>query len=166
MKKPTRLLFLALLIPSLCHGQGHEDHSVDRSHAGIAGLSPELRKLFAEEMRQLQKGMTEILPLYVSGGWAGIAAIAGKMEDSYVLKQNLSEEQMHELHAKLPGGFIELDQRFHYLAGMLEHAAKVEKAELVGFYFSKMGEACVNCHAQYATQRFPALAPDSRTHEH
>ena len=117
-------------------------------------------------MRQLQKGMTEILPLYVSGGWAEIAVIAGKMEDSYVLKQNLSAEQMDELHAKLPGEFIELDQQFHYLAGMLEHAAVVEKVELVSFYYSEMGEACVSCHTRFATQRFPALAPRPQAHEH
>ena len=165
MKNLSQLFFLALLIPSLCHGQGHERHSVDNSHAGIADLSPQLRNLFSQEMRELQKGMTEILPLYVSGGWAEIAVIAGKMEDSYVLKQNLSTEQMDELHAKLPGAFIELDQQFHYLAGMLEHAAEMEKVELVGFYFSRMSEACVSCHIQYATQRFPALAPKPQAHK-
>jgi hypothetical protein len=117
-------------------------------------------------MRQLQKGMTEILPLYVSGRWAEIVPIASKMEGSYVLKQNLSEEQMHELHSKLPSGFIELDQQFHYLSGMLEHAAKMEKAELVGFYFSKMSEICVSCHTQYATHRFPALATGTKVHGH
>jgi len=166
MKKRFQLLFLALLIPSLCHGQGHERHSVDESPAGIADLSPELRNLFSQEMRLLQEGMTEILPLYVSGEWAEIAVIAGKMEDSYVLKQNLDAGQMDELHAKLPGAFIELDQQFHYLAGMLEHASEVEKVELVGFYFSKLSEACVSCHTQYARQRFPALAPKSPAHEH
>jgi len=166
MKNLSILFLLALLIPSLCFGQEHEPHAVDKSHAGIADLSPELRNLFSEEMRQLQNGMTQILPLYVSGGWAEIAAVAGKMEDSYVLKQNLSAEQMDELHAKLPGEFIELDQQFHYLAGMLEHAAKVEKVELVGFYYSKMSEACVSCHSRFATQRFPALAPKAQEHEH
>ena len=166
MKNLIKLFLLALLIPSLCHGQGHEGQSVDPGHTGLADLSPELRDLFSREMLQLQQGMTEILPLYVAGGWAGIAGIAGKMEDSYVLKQNLTAEQMDELHAKLPGGFIELDQQFHYLAGMLEHAAKMGKVELVGFYFSRMGEACVSCHTRYATQRFPALAPEPEEHGH
>ena len=166
MKNLFRLIFLALLLPSLCHGQGHERHSSDSSDTGIAGLSPELRDLFSREMRELEKGMTEILPLYVSGRWSEIGVIAGKMEDSYVLKQNLSAEQMDELHARLPGSFIELDQQFHYLAGMLQHAAEMEKVELIGFYFSKMSETCVSCHTQYATQRFPALAPKPQAHEH
>ena len=166
MKNLSLLILLVLLTPSLCFGQGHEGHAAGKSDTGVAGLSPELRKLFSEEMRQLQNGMTQILPLYVAGGWDEIANIASQMEDSYVLKQNLSAAQMDELHARLPPGFIELDQQFHYLAGMLEHAAKVEKAELVGFYFSTMNEACVNCHSRYATNRFPALAPEAKTHAH
>ena len=166
MKKLPQLFFLALLIPGLCLGQGHEGHAADESHSGVAGLSPELRALLASEMQQLQKGMTEMLPLYVSGQWAEIAVIAGKMEDSYVLKQQLSEEQMHELHTILPADFIELDQQFHYLAGMLEHVAEKQKVELIGFYYSEMGKACVSCHTQHATQRFPALAPKAEAHEH
>jgi hypothetical protein len=166
MKKLSQLLLLAILIPCLSHGEGRERHSIDKSHSGIVDLSPELRELLSQEMRQLQNGMTEILPLYVSGKWAEIAPIASKMEASYILKQSLSEQQMHELHSRLPAAFIELDQQFHYLSGMLEHAATMEKAELVGFYFSKMSENCVNCHTQYATHRFPELAPKPRVHEH
>lgn len=166
MKKLSQLLFLAILIPSLCHGEEHEHHSIDKSHSGIVDLSPDLRNLLSQEMLQLQKGMIEILPLYVSGRWAEIVSIASKMEVSYVLNQSLSEEQKHELHSKLPNAFIELDQQFHYLSGMLEHAAKMEKAELVGFYFSKMSEICVSCHTQYATHRFPALAPKTQAHGH
>ncbi len=166
MKKLSQLFFLVILIPYLCHGEEHERHSIDKSHSGIVDLSPDLRNLLSQEMRQLQKGMIEILPLYVSGRWAEIGSIASEMESSYVLKQSLSEEQKHELHSKLPSAFIELDQQFHYLSGMLEHAAKMEKAELVGFYFSKMSEVCVSCHTQYATHRFPALAPKTQAHGH
>ncbi len=166
MKKLSQLFFLAILIPFLGHGEEDEHHPIDKSHSGIVDLSPDLRDLLSQEMRELQKGMTEILPLYVSGRWAEIGSIASKMEGSYVLKQSLSEEQKHELHSKLPSAFIELDQRFHYLSGMLEHVAKMEKAELVGFYFSKMNEICVSCHTQYATHRFPALAPKPQAHGH
>ncbi len=156
---------MALLIPSLCNGEGHGHHSIDKSHSDIADLSSGLRSLLTKEMLQLQKGMTEIFPLYISGRWDEIVPIANKMEGSYVLKQNLSEEQVHELHTKLPGGFIRLDQKFHYLSGMLGHAAKMKKPELIGFYFSKMSEACVSCHTQYATHRFPALSP-KKVHVH
>ncbi|MBL1276470.1 MAG: hypothetical protein COB30_010305 [Ectothiorhodospiraceae bacterium] len=64
---------------------------------------------------------------------------------------------MKELHAVLPHEFIEKDKRFHYLAGMLEHAAKNRKFELINFYFSEMNESCVGCHMVFATHKFPAL---------
>jgi len=161
-----RLILLVMLIPAISNGEERQNHSMSNMHSGINSLSPDLRNLLSEEMRQLERGMTEIFPLYISGDWAAIEPIASKIENSYVLKQNLSEEQVHELHSKLPAGFIELDQRFHYLAGMLEHAAKMEKPELIGFYYSKMGETCVSCHRQHAKKRFPKLAPKPNAHDH
>jgi len=164
-KLPPLWVFL-VFIPLLSHGGEYAHRAAGNNHSGIVDLSPELRDLLSREMRQLQKGMTEILPLYVSGEWAEIVPVASKMKNSYVLKQSLSDEQMHELHTKLPGGFIQLDKQFHYLSGMLEHAAETGKPELIGFYFSKMTEACVSCHTQYATHRFPALSPGTKGHEH
>ncbi len=158
MKRGYLSIIFATLIPALCHGQDN--------HSAVTALSPEIRELFSREMIELQKGMQAIIPAYISGDWGEIAAIAGKMEASYVLRQNLSEEQAKELHSRLPGSFIELDRQFHYLSGMLEHAASREKVELIGFYFSKMSEACVSCHTQYATHKFPALTPEPEPHGH
>ena len=166
LKKLSQLIFLAILIPTLCHGAKQERHTIENSHTGITALSPGLRSLLSREMQLLQQGMVEILPLYVSGEWAEIEQIAGKMEASYILQQSLTAEQKHELHSKLPDGFIELDQQFHYLSGMLAHAAKMEKDELVGFYYSRMSETCISCHARYATHKFPALAPKTPAHGH
>lgn len=137
-------------------GRAHEEEA----RSAIAGLSPGLQQLFSSEMLALQEGMMELVPLYVAGKLQEIAVIAGKMEDSLVLKKNLTRSQMHELHTKLPASFIAQDQQFHYLAGMLEHVAEVGKIELVGFYIAKMGEACVACHSTYAGNRFPNLVPD------
>ena len=167
MKKLVQLSLLAVLIPALCHAKEDISHQAKGERSGITTLSPELRELFSREMIELQNGMMEIIPLYVAGNLDEISTIARKMESSYVLKQNLSKSQVHELHSKLSGSFIELDQQFHYLAGMLEHVASMRKIELVGFYISKMNETCVRCHTEYATHRFPALAPKSRDgHSH
>lgn len=159
MKKLFFLAFLAVLMSTLCHGEENPSRNVNGENSGIAALSPELRELFSREMVELQNGLVAIMPLYISGNLSEVATIARKMESSYVLKKNLSKSQVHELHSKLPSSFIELDKQFHYLAGMLEHVANMEKIELVGFYISKMSEACLGCHAEYATHRFPALAP-------
>ena len=107
-----------------------------------------------------------IIPAFISGNWREIETTAGKMKSSYILKQNLTEKQASELHSVLPPVFMEKDQRFHYLAGMLEHAAKNEKPELINFYFSEMNESCVNCHTMFATHKFPALSSKVQKGEH
>jgi hypothetical protein len=167
MKRIVQLALLALLLPALCQGEENRQRQVEQAQSVIAPLSPELQQLFSREMLELQNAMMAMLPLYVAGKLDDIATIAARMESSYVLKKNLSGSQMHELHAKLPAAFIEQDQQFHYLAGMLEHVAKAGKTELVGFYISKMGEACVACHTAYATSRFPELSRNRQVeHDH
>ncbi len=166
MKIIVRVALLALLMPALSYGGDKHNREGSEHAVGVEALSHDLRALLAQEMRALQGGMVAILPAYVSGNWGKIEAIAGKMKNSYILKQSLTEGQVKELHAVLPPGFIEKDQKFHYLAGMLEHAAKSGKAELINFYFSEMNESCVSCHAAFATHRFPALSTKVEKDEH
>jgi hypothetical protein len=137
----------------------HEEHE---NTSGVEMLSHDLRNLLSQEMQALQSGMMSIIPAYISGNWSEIEATAGKIKSSYILKQSLTESQVEELHSVLPHEFIEKDQRFHYLAGMLEHAAKHKKSELINFYFSEMNESCVSCHVVFATHKFPALTPKKK----
>lgn len=138
----------------------------ENNDSGISSLSPQLQKLFSKEMIQLQQGMKNIMDAYISGQWHIITPIAKKMENSYVLRQNLSQEQMHELHSKLPKAFLELDEKFHYYSGMLSHASEMNKTELLGFYYSKMSETCVNCHSVYASEKFPSFKSVIENGEH
>ncbi|MFC1777670.1 hypothetical protein ACFL3I_10075 [Pseudomonadota bacterium] len=137
----------------------HEEHEKHENNSGVEMLSHDLRNLLSKEMQALQMGMMSIIPAYASGNWREIETTAEKMKSSYILKQSLTESQMRELHSVLPHEFIKQDQRFHYLAGMLEHAAKNKKPELINFYFSEMNEACFSCHEVFAKHRFPALTP-------
>ena len=160
MKYIINIILLVILLPTTSFGadkHAHDEHKEQVNTSGVEGLSDSLRKLLSEEMLALQSGMMAIIPAYNSGNWSEIATIAEKMKNSYILKQSLTENQIKELHSKLPHDFIKQDQRFHYLAGMLEHAAKNKKPELINFYFSEMNESCVNCHAAFATHKFPAL---------
>lgn len=167
-KRHLYALAISLILPSLGFSAEHTDHADHKDHAshapqhqeaGVEALSSELRGLLSEEMKALQNGMVSIIPSYVSGNWDEIATTAAKMQNSYILKQRLSKEQMEELHHALPPRFIEMDQNFHYLAGMLSHAAVMKKPELVNFYFSEMNQACQSCHSQFAQHKFPAFAP-------
>lgn len=166
MKFFINIVLLAILLPTMSFGEekpGHEQHG---NSPGVEALTHDLRDLLSEEMQALESGMMSIIPAYNSGDWSEIESTAKKMNNSYIMKQNLTESQIKELHAVLPPAFIERDQRFHYLAGMLEHAAKNKKPELINFYFSEMNESCVSCHTAFATHRFPALLPKEKKEEH
>ena len=159
MESPIHItLFIALLLPSISYGDEKLKHIEPEKASGVEALSHDLRNLLSQEMQALQSGMMSIIPAYISGDWSEIETTAGKMKSGYILKKNLTESQVKELHSVLPHEFFEKDQRFHYLAGMLEHAAKNKKPELINFYFSKMNESCVSCHTVYATHKFPALS--------
>jgi hypothetical protein len=163
MKIITTLM--VILIPVLGFTQDQDHHESGATDVGVESLSPALRGLLAQEMLALETGMQAIIPAYSSGNWSEIARIAEQIENSYILKQALTDEQKQELHSSLPVSFIDLDKQFHYLAGMLKHVAEKEKSELVGFYFSKLNESCVGCHAQYATHRFPAFEKKANSGE-
>lgn len=159
-------LMLSVSAEDQAHDDSHADHHathVEEKLSVVESLSPELREVLSKEMQALQDGMKSIIPEYIAGKWNEVETIATQMKNSYILKKKLSEHQVHELHSKLPPLFIELDQEFHYLAGMLAHAAEKKKPELVGFYFSKLGESCVGCHTRFATHKFPALAKGNAT---
>jgi hypothetical protein len=161
MKNLIYISLFAILLPTMSYGEDkHAEHTEEHQiSSGVEMLSHDLRELLSQEMKALQGGMMSIIPAYISGNWGEIETTARKIKSSYILKQNLTEDQLKELQSLLPPEFIEKDQNFHYLAGMLEHAAKNKKPELINFYFSEMNESCVSCHAAFATHRFPALMP-------
>jgi hypothetical protein len=166
MKLFDRIALLLILLPAMSYGEDKLTHDKHAEVSGVEAMSHDLRVLLTKEMQALQSGMMSIIPAYSSGNWHEIETTAEKMKSSYILKQSLTETQAVELHSVLPPDFMEKDQRFHYLAGMLEHAAKNRKPELINFYFSEMNESCVECHATYATHRFPALVPSDEREEH
>jgi len=161
----TRITLLTILLPSMSFGVdklNHEEHEKHEKTSEVEMLSHGLRNLLSKEMQALQSGMMSIIPAYISGNWNEIETTAEKMKSSYILKQRLTQEQIKELHSVLPHDFVKKDQEFHYLAGMLVHAAKSKKPELINFYFSKMNESCISCHTAFATHKFPALAPTKK----
>ena len=166
MKIIIRIVLLAILIPTMAFGEDKHNHEGTENTEGVEALSDELRDLLSEEMIALESGMMSIIPAYNSGNWGEVETTAGKIKRSYILKQSLTESQVKELHSVLPHAFIEKDQRFHYLAGMLEHVAKNKNSELINFYFSEMNESCVGCHTKFATHRFPALLVKEKKGEH
>ena len=136
------------------------------SESDVESLSPELRALLKQEMLAIQEGMKNIVPAFASGNLKEVSGIAGKISKSFILKQKITDSQKHELHQKLPKGFILKDQQFHKDAGMLEHVSKKGHTELVGFYYSKLLESCIACHSEYASHRFPTFTKESAKEAH
>ena len=127
-------------------------------------LSHDLKELLNQEMNGIQAGMMKIIPAIAAGDWETIAGIAKNINDSFILKQKLTQKQIEELHHSLPAGFIEIDQNFHSTAEKLAHSAHQQDAELVNFYFYKLHNQCTQCHSKYATERFPNLKPGESSH--
>jgi hypothetical protein len=139
-------------------------HADDHAEKGVESLSPEVRSLLSKEMVAIQNGMMSLIGAYASGNFDEIASVAEQIKSSYILKQDMSRQQMHELHQKLPQSFVHLDKQFHNYAGLLEEAARKNNGELVGFYFSKLVDSCSGCHSQHAKHRFPAFEnPDEES---
>ncbi|WP_428357131.1 hypothetical protein [Methyloprofundus sp.] len=122
-------------------------------------LDTQTRKLLQQEMQAIQTGMMALVPAIASGDWDKVAEIGKNIEGSYLFKQQLTTAQRHALHKSLPVQFIKQDQAFHHSAGMLAHVAQEQNAELVNFYFYKLNSACVECHTEFATEKFPGLKP-------
>jgi len=74
-------------------------------------------------MQRIDNGMGELLSAISVGNWKTIEATASKIRHSFILKQQLTDPQLHELHDKLPDQFVRMDVRFHETAGKLAAAA-------------------------------------------
>lgn len=122
-------------------------------------LSPELRAAFIAEMQHLDTGLQRALSAVARADWAVVEHTAHEIRGSFILEQQLSAEQLAELHRVLPDAFLALDREFHGHAERLALAAKRADAELAAFYTYQLINGCVTCHGQYARHRFPGLAP-------
>jgi hypothetical protein len=132
----------------------------------VESLSPDLRSLLIKEMQSLKQGILSINELYIAGETSKIAVIAKKMQNSYILKQSITAEQKKELMKKLPKHFIQMDKKFHHIAGMLSHVAEEGHMDLIGFYQYKLSESCSGCHSQFAQHRFPGFKKQADSDHH
>ena len=116
--------------------------SLDIVNHGEAAVTFKVRKV---EHRELD----------VAGNWKTISGIGRNMQYSYIMKDSLTQEQLHEIHETLPADFQKLDHDFHDAAGKMAKAASQEDKEKVTYYYFRLTEACIDCHTKYATDKFP-----------
>jgi hypothetical protein len=163
--KPALFLLLGAMLVAAAHAEQpvrqHAVHPPDHLH-----LSPVLTQLLQQEMKAIQEGMQALVTAIASGNWQDVADIGASIRDSYIMQQQLTAEQREELRYSLPDAFMELDRSFHRAAGRLEQAASSHNADMAGFYFYKLMDACVACHSRYAGHRFPGLSDHNAGEEH
>lgn len=167
MKLILLLLPFSLLIASCSdlHITNQENHASIQAAAPIQ-MDEQIHQLLQQEMQAIQTGMMSLVPAIASGDWDKVAEIGKQIEGSYLLKQKLTDEQRHALHKSLPAEFIKRDKAFHHSAGMLAHAAEMGHPDIVNFYFYKLNTACVECHTEFASERFPLLEVKQSAHHH
>ena len=120
-------------------------------------LTARLKELIGKEMQQVAQATSELALAIAVGDHARAAQLGADVRDSFILKKSLTEQDKKDLMGAVSPAFLVLDRRFHLMAGKLAEAAAEKNTELQGFYYSKMIEACIACHAQFATDRFPGL---------
>ena len=138
------------------------DHDTHERASGEAApvelvLPDYLRGKLVVEMRAISEGMGLLLTQLALGDADSSAAVAGKIRDTFILKQELTQDELKELISLLPEGFITMDRAFHGTAGKLSAAAASGDFNSAIEHFATMSRACISCHAAYATKRFPSL---------
>ncbi len=119
-------------------------------------LSKKQRRMLSAEMNAVQKGMTVLSIAIPAGRWNEIAEIAGKMNEGYIMKK-LSSAEVEEFNLVLPEGYKEINLEYHEMADNIMKAAKSRRGEQVNFFFYRLNESCMQCHAKYAKKRFPGF---------
>jgi hypothetical protein len=168
MKLYIKLGLVALpLFISAC-SRFHNTHEAvpTVAHTKQIHLDKDMQQLLQQEMKAIDQGVTALIPAIARGEWGQVAEIGRKIEQSYLLKQKLTPEQRHRLHKSLPPRFIQLDQAFHESAGMLAHGAEMRKPDIVNFYVYKLSTACVECHTEFAAEKFPGLVKEKTEGRH
>ena len=136
--------------------------------SGVEALPSDLRALLRQEMRAIETAMKDMVSFIAAGNYKQTEQLASQIENSFILKQNLTQAQMHQLHTLLPEDFLQQDLQFHYYAGMLQHVAANKKPELVAFYYGQLLESCGSCHQAHAQHQFPLYqkTPEAQLHGH
>lgn len=151
MRKP-----LAMTIASFALVLMSASHAAEQS--ADLHLSPQVRSLLQEEMREVARGTQTLAIALATADWKTLHDTAAKIRASYIMNKQLSAAQKRELEHALPAGFKQLDAEFHVRAQKLAFAAKARDHELAAFHYSRLVESCVVCHSNYAKARFPGFA--------
>jgi len=152
MRKPVATSFIAVaLLVLLPTANAQEPEPVGPK------LPPKVRGLLIQEMVAVLGASHEILDALIQGQDDVVAEKAQAIHDSFILQQQMSDEDRQALMAAVPESFVERDRAFHALTAQLAEAARQGDSTRQGALYGEMLGACIACHERYATDRFPGL---------
>lgn len=123
-------------------------------------LTPKLRDLLRQEMTMILDASRDILEGLVTGDHGMVAERGQAIHDSFILQQSLTEQDRKDLMEAVPPEFVQLDRAFHETAAGLAEAARAEDADRELSLFNELTDGCIQCHARFATDRFPGFAEE------
>ncbi|MBA6413057.1 cytochrome c [Parahaliea sp. F7430] len=120
-------------------------------------LPAKLRGLLIQEMISILAASQKIQAAIVRGDHQIVAQQAQAIHDSFIMAQEMTEEDEQALLAAVPQGFLEQDEALHKLSEELAEAGRDKDSARQVQHFAEMTAGCVACHSEYASARFPGL---------
>lgn len=142
------LFFFCHHSPSHNHDHGHSDESANAKRPSQLHLPDDIRVVLKKEMNLVEQGMKD-LHLAIEKKDSSGGKIAGKIKDSFILNQQLSEKQMKTLDSSLPAEFLKMDIHFHNTAGDLKNQLETGKFQEARKTIKTMEDLCISCHTKY-----------------
>lgn len=121
-------------------------------------LTDRLKELLATEMAQVGDATAKLAVAIASGDHATVADLGVKVRDSFIMRQSLTPRDKKDLVGAVPKEFLMLDKKFHGMAGEMAKAAEARDTKAQLSYYGQMLEACAECHARFAHDRFTGFA--------
>ncbi|NOZ08122.1 MAG: cytochrome c [FCB group bacterium] len=161
----TAIIIISVVLPNQ-RSDDQDEHSMHINHTAKSHAiewTPSTRNALVKEMQSITVNYQDLVSALAQGNWEKVVESSHAIYSSFILKQELSREDMEALHRILPDRFIEMDKQFHEQAQKLETAAQNHDPELAVIYSGKLLEGCVSCHQTYAHKRFPGLEKKKAT---
>jgi|SRR5690554_445656 len=120
-------------------------------------LPADVRALLIQEMVAILGATQSITDAMIRGDDEIVATQAQRIHDSFILAQELTDEQHTALVNAASEEFLEKDGAFHAMGAALAEAARAGDKPRQQEIFFQMQAACVACHTDHAAQRFPGF---------
>jgi hypothetical protein len=148
--------FVAAAIP-------HTSAVAQESESSLGSrLPPNVRALLIQEMNAILAASHTILEAIVRGQHEVVAEQATLIHDSFILEQQMTPADRMALEEAATPSFIEKDEAFHALSEQLAKAAARSDHPAERRIFAQMLDACADCHAEHASDRFPGVRAEPR----